>query len=42
MRFQVLTAAAIEMTVFWIIAQCSLIQVDRRFRGAFYRLYQGD
>jgi hypothetical protein len=33
-RFEVLTAASIKMAVFWIVAQCSLLEVFRRFRGA--------
>jgi hypothetical protein len=31
-RFQVLTAASIK-TCFWDVAPCSLMEVDRRFRG---------
>jgi hypothetical protein len=37
-RFHVLTAASIKMTAF----SCSLIGVDRRFRGAYCLLHQGD
>jgi hypothetical protein len=33
MRFQVLTAASMKMTAFWDIVPCSLVEVDRRFRG---------
>jgi hypothetical protein len=33
MIFQVLTATSMKMTVFWDVAQCSLVQIDRRFRG---------
>jgi hypothetical protein len=40
-RFQVLTAASMKMTVFWHVA-CSLVEVYRRFRGAFCLHYQGD
>jgi hypothetical protein len=32
-RFQVLTAASMKMAVFWDVAQCSLVEIDRRFRG---------
>jgi hypothetical protein len=32
-RFQVLTAATMKVTVFWDIAPCSLVQIDRRFKG---------
>jgi hypothetical protein len=35
MRFQVLTAKRMKMTVFWVLAPCSLIEIDRRFRGAY-------
>jgi hypothetical protein len=30
------------MTVFWVVAPCSLLQVYRRFRGAFCLRHQGD
>jgi hypothetical protein len=33
-RFQVLTAVTMKMTAFWDIAACSLVEDDRRFRGA--------
>jgi hypothetical protein len=35
-RCQVLTAANMKMTFFWDVAPCSLVKVDRRFRGAYY------
>jgi hypothetical protein len=35
MRFQVLTAASIKLTVFWDVAPCSPVETDRRFRGAY-------
>jgi hypothetical protein len=35
MRFQIITAASMKMTVFWDIAACSLVEIDRRFRGDF-------
>jgi hypothetical protein len=35
-RFQVLTAASTKMRAFWNIAPCSLVEVDRRFRGRKY------
>jgi hypothetical protein len=41
-RFQVLTAASMKMTVFWDIAPCSLVEVYRRFRGACCLHHQGD
>jgi hypothetical protein len=34
-RFQVLTAASVKLTVFWDMAPCSLIEADRRFRSAY-------
>jgi hypothetical protein len=33
MRFQVLRATSMKMTVFWDVALCSLVEVYRRFRG---------
>jgi hypothetical protein len=33
--FQVLTAASMNMTVFWDVVPCSLVEIDRRFRGAY-------
>jgi hypothetical protein len=33
-RFQVLTATNMKMTVLWDVASCSLVDIDRRFRGA--------
>jgi hypothetical protein len=40
-RFQVLTAASMKFRLFWDVAQCSHVEVNRRFRGA-YCLHQGD
>jgi hypothetical protein len=40
--FQVLTAVSMNMTAFWDTAPCSLVEVDRRFRGAYSLHYQGD
>jgi hypothetical protein len=34
LRFQVLTAASMKMTVFWDVAPCSLVEVYGRIRGA--------
>jgi hypothetical protein len=36
-KFQVLTAASMTVTAFWGIASCSLVEEDRRFRGAINR-----
>jgi hypothetical protein len=30
--FEVLTAVSMKMTVFWVVAQCSLVEVYQRFR----------
>jgi hypothetical protein len=40
-KFQVLTAAIMRMTVFWDVAQCSLVEVYRRFRGTCCLHHQG-
>jgi hypothetical protein len=40
-RFEVLTAASLKMTVFSDIAPGSLVAVDRRFRGAYCLHDQG-
>jgi hypothetical protein len=42
MRFEVLAAASMKMTVFWVVAPCSLVEVYRRFRGASCFHHQGD
>jgi hypothetical protein len=34
-RFQVLTAASMKYRVFWDVAPCSHVEVDRRFVGAY-------
>jgi hypothetical protein len=31
--FAVLTAASMNMAVFWVVAPCSLVEIYRRFRG---------
>jgi hypothetical protein len=41
-RFQVLTAANMKMTVFWHVAPCSLVGIHRRFRGAYCIHHHGD
>jgi hypothetical protein len=33
LRFEVLTAASMKMTVFWDVAPCSLVEVYRCFRA---------
>jgi hypothetical protein len=39
-RYQVLTKASMKFKVFWDIALCSLVRVDRRFRVAYCLHYQ--
>jgi hypothetical protein len=34
-RFQVFTGASIQFRVFWDVAPCSHVEVDRRFRSAY-------
>jgi hypothetical protein len=33
-RFELSTPAIMKMAAFWIVAPCSLVEVNRRFRGA--------
>jgi hypothetical protein len=40
-RFQVLTAVSIKMTVFWYVVPCSLVEVYRRLRCAYCLHRQG-
>jgi hypothetical protein len=40
-RFYVLTAASMKMTVFWDIASRSFVEFDLRFRGAYCLHCQG-
>jgi hypothetical protein len=35
LRFQVLMVMGMNMTVFWDMVPCSLIDVDRYFRGVY-------
>jgi hypothetical protein len=41
-RFQVPTAASMKFRVFWDVAPCCVVGVDRRFRGAYCLHHQGD
>jgi hypothetical protein len=34
-RFQFLTAVSMKMAVLWVVEQCSLVEVYRRFRGVY-------
>jgi hypothetical protein len=40
MRFQVFTAVSMKMTVFWDVALYGLVEIDRRFRGAYCVYHQ--
>jgi hypothetical protein len=31
--FEVLTAVSTMMAVFWVVAQCSLVEIYQRFKG---------
>jgi hypothetical protein len=33
MRFEVLTATSMKKVVFWDVAPCSLVDIDRHFKG---------
>jgi hypothetical protein len=37
-RFQVLTVASMKIIAFWDVASSSLVEVDRRFRGAYFSI----
>jgi hypothetical protein len=39
---QVLTAANMNMTVFWDVAPCCLVEIDRSFRGAYCLTHLND
>jgi hypothetical protein len=41
-RFQVLSAPSMKVTVFWDVVPCCLIQTDRRFGGVYCLHHQGD
>jgi hypothetical protein len=41
-RFEVLIVASTKMAVFWVPAQCSLVEADRRFRDTSCLHHQGD
>jgi hypothetical protein len=41
-RYQVLTAASMKMAVFWVVAPCSLVDVNHRFRGTYCLYHHGD
>jgi hypothetical protein len=41
-RDEFLTAASMNMAVFWDVAPCSLVGTDRRFKGAYCLLRQSN
>jgi hypothetical protein len=41
LRYQVLMAVSTKVTAFCDIAPCSFVEIDRRFRGAYYSHHQG-
>jgi len=41
-RYQVLVVTSMNMTPFWDMAPCSLIEVDLCFRGGYCFPHQGD
>jgi hypothetical protein len=42
LRFLVLMLASMKCVVFWDVAPCSHVEVDRRFRGAYCLHHKGD
>jgi hypothetical protein len=38
LRLQVLTVASMKIIAFWDVASSSLVEVDRRFRGAYFNI----
>jgi hypothetical protein len=42
LRFQVLTATSMKMTLFWDVAPKSLVKIGRRFTGTYYVHHQAD
>jgi hypothetical protein len=42
-RYQTLKAGSMKMiTVFWVAVPCSLVEIGRRFGGAYYHHHRGD
>jgi hypothetical protein len=41
-RFEVLTAMSMDVAAFWNVALCSLVDVQKHFRGAYCLHHQGD
>jgi hypothetical protein len=40
--FEVITTVSTKMAVSWVVVQCSLVEVYRRFRGPCCLHHQGD
>jgi hypothetical protein len=40
-RLQLFMTAIVKVTAYWDMAPCSLVEVDRRFRGVYCLHYQG-
>jgi hypothetical protein len=38
----VLDKPSMTIAAFWVVAPCSLVDIDRRFRDAYYLHHQGD
>jgi hypothetical protein len=41
LKFHVLRATSMKMAVFWDVASCSLVDINRRFWGAYCLRHQG-
>jgi hypothetical protein len=41
-RFQVVTATSVKMTVFWDVAPCGPVEINERVRGAYCLHHQGN
>jgi hypothetical protein len=41
-RFEVLMAASMDMTVFWDVTSCSVTEIYRRFRAAYCLHHHGE
>jgi hypothetical protein len=41
-QLQVLASTSVKIFVFWEAVSCSLVEIDRRFRGAYCLHLQGD
>jgi hypothetical protein len=41
-KFEVLTAASMKMTFFWVVESCSLVEHCRRSKGAYCLQHRSD